>query len=183
MHNDLLTYQQYMINKYTAAALASSTRTLPGLIDSNGNPIVFNGTADEVRNTMEKLFTYTKERVVNGEVIVERVPLNIFNLLKPIPETFYNIRTNRTERTLLYVPRGRFAEKSDKNGDYINNDYVTSDLNSEQPKREYYDNSESFNKLKKNDRTFRLYEVLIEIMKEMQKNYQTTNRRFNYRLP
>jgi hypothetical protein len=36
---------------------------------------------------------------------------------------------------MLYVPKGRFAEKSDKGGTYMNTEYDHSDLNSEQPKR------------------------------------------------
>lgn len=47
-----------MINKYTNLAVSSPSRTIPGLNDSNGNPIVFNGTADEVKKVMTKLFSY-----------------------------------------------------------------------------------------------------------------------------
>jgi hypothetical protein len=33
LHNDLLTYRQYLINYYTNLAVSSPNRTIPGLID------------------------------------------------------------------------------------------------------------------------------------------------------
>ena len=106
---------------------------------------MFNGNPEDVRNVMSKLFTYTKERIDSqGNIVRTQEPLHIFSMLLPKKQTFFNIRTGRTENTMLYVPKGRFAEKSDKNGIYSNNNYDHSNPNSEQPKRSYYDNSEAF---------------------------------------
>jgi len=132
LHNDLLTYQEYLINKYTKIIFNSPTRTLPGLNDSSGNPIVFNGSINDVRNTVTKLFTYRKERTdKDGNIIITGEPLSIFSMLKPKKDSFFNTRTNRWERTFLQVPKGRFAEKHDNAGIYMNRDYDQSDLNSE----------------------------------------------------
>lgn len=192
LHNDLLTYREYLINSYANLAITNPSHTIPGLNDENGNPIVFNGTADQVKDVMSKLFSYKKERVRNdGTVEQVYVPLSVFTMLYPKKETFYNSRTGRTEKTMLYVPKGRFAEKSDKTGRYMNLEYNHSDLNSEQPKRNYtdnkgnrrYDNSKAWNEMTENKDVHNLYDILIEEMKNAQKNYQTSNRRFNYQLP
>lgn len=192
IHNDLLTYHEYMINKYTSLAVSSPSRTIPGLNDSNGNPIVFNGTADEVKKVMTKLFSYQKEVVdETGSTEIVWVPLSIFTIMLPRSDTFFNSRTNRVEKTMLYVPKGRFAEKSDESGAYMNSNYDHKDLNAEQPKVSYidengnnrYDNSKAYNDMTKDSAVFDLYNLLIEEMQNAQKNYRTKNRRFNYRLP
>lgn len=192
MHNDLLTYRDYMINKYTNLALASPSNTIPGLNDSNGNPIVFSGTPQEVREVMSKLFSYQKERVnSSGEVEVTWAPLSIFTMMLPKKDTFFNTRTGRTEKTMLYVPKGRFAEKSDKTGTYMNTAYNHHDLNAEQPRTDYidnkgnarYDNQKAYDEMTKDSAVKDLYDILIEEMQKAQQNYQTKNRRFNYRLP
>jgi hypothetical protein len=73
-----------MINKYTSMALASPNRTIPGFNDSNGNPIVFNGSQSDVRYIMSRLFTYTKERTdKDGNIIRTQEPLHIFTMLLP----------------------------------------------------------------------------------------------------
>ena len=92
---------------------------------------------------------------------------------------------------MLYVPKGRFAEKSDESGAYMNSNYDHKDLNAEQPKVSYidengnnrYDNSKAYNDMTKDSAVFDLYNLLIEEMQNAQKNYRTKNRRFNYRLP
>jgi hypothetical protein len=83
LHNDLLTYWQYMVNKYTNLAYNSPTRTILGLNDQNGNPIVFNGTIDEVREVIKKLFSYRKTKQSGSNLTVEYVPLTIFSMMKP----------------------------------------------------------------------------------------------------
>lgn len=192
MHNDLLTYRDYMINKYTNLALASPSHTIPGLQDSNGNPIVFNGTPQEVRDVMSKLFSYQKEHVnSSGEIEVTWAPLSIFTMMLPKKDIFFNTRAGRNEKTLLYVPKGRFAEKSDKTGTYMNTSYDHHDLNAEQPKINYidnkgnarYDNQKAYDEMTKDPAVKELYDILIEEMQKAQHNYQTKNRRFNYRLP
>ena len=188
MHNDLLTYQQYLVNKYTNLAYNSPTRTILGLNDQNGNPIIFNGTIDDVRQIIEKLFSYRKTKQSGSNLTVEYVPLTIFSMMKPKKDSFVNVKNGRTERTMLYVPRGRFAERFDKSGTYINRSYDKSNLNAEQPRKDYiqdgiarYDNSESFGKIKGDVKE--LYDKLIETMQLAQDAYSTQNRRFNYRLP
>ena len=184
LHNDLLTYQNYMINKYTNLALVSPSHTIPGLNDSNGNPIVFNGTPEEVIEVMSKLFSYRKENVNReGEVEIHWAPLSIFTMMVPKNTTFVNKKTGRTEKTMLYVPKGRFAEKSDRHGVYMNDQYNHHDLNAEQPKRDYYDNQEAYDAMTKDSAVKDLYDILIEEMQKAQHNYQAKNRRFNYRLP
>lgn len=184
LHNDLLTYQNYMINKYTNLALASPSHTIPGLNDSNGNPIVFNGTPEEVREVMSKLFSYRKENVNReGELEIHWAPLSIFTMMVPKNTTFINKKTGRTEKTMLYVPKGRFAEKSDRHNIYMNDQYNHHDLNAEQPKRDYYDNQEAYDAMTKDSAVKDLYDILIEEMQKAQHNYQTKNRRFNCRLP
>ena len=188
VHNDLLTYQQYLINKYTNDALNSPTRTILGLVDNNGNPIVFNGTADQVEYTMVKLFSYRRQTINDdGTITEDYVPLTIFSMMMPTEDSFYNIRTGKKERTLLQVPTGRFAERQDTHGTYINK----YDLNAEQPKVDYidpegrnrYDNSEAWKKITQDDSIKDLYDILIKTMQDAQNNYSTKNRRFNYRLP
>lgn len=183
-HNDLLTYQQYLINKYTSLAITSPTRTIPGLNDENGNPIIFNGNSEEIKRTMTYLFTYEKVSVDHaGYLIKKRVPLSIFSIMLPKNETFVNQKTGKTERTMLYIPTGRFTEKYDKYDMYINQSYDYSDMNAEQPKRSIYDNTEAYDKILSDTDVERLYNILIEEMQNAQLNYQSTNRRFNYRLP
>lgn len=192
IHNDLLTYQQYMINKYTTIAINSPSRTIPGLNDSNGNPIVFNGDIETVKRIMSKLFTYKKERIDKfGNIEIVEAPLTVFSMMIPRKDQFFNTKTGRKENTMLNVPTGRFAEKQDKRGIYMNRDYDHNDLNSEQPKIDYidsegnarYDNSEAYDNMSKDKEVLDLYNILIEEMQNAQQNYSTKNRRFNYRLP
>jgi hypothetical protein len=82
-------------------------------------------------------------------------------MMTPRNDSFYNMSTRRLERTILRVPTGRFAEKYDKGG-FINLDYDHKDPNSEQPKRQYYDNSEAFSKIKGPVKD--LYDILIDEM-------------------
>lgn len=192
LHNDLLTYRRYLINKYTNIAINSPNGTILGLNNHNGNPIVFTGTPDEIKETITKLFSYRKQRVSSdGTVTIEYVPLTVFSMMTPKHDSFMNNRTGRSELTILQVPRGRFAEKQDKHGKYMNRDYNHNDLNSEQPRLDYfdangnarYDNSQAFSKVMKDPATAELYDVLIDVMQDAQNNYSTQNRRFNYRLP
>jgi hypothetical protein len=164
-----------MINKYTNLALASPSHTIPGLNGPDGNPIVFNGAPQEVKETMSKLFSYQKEYVNrDGDIEITWVPLSIFTMMLPKSDVFFNTRTNRNEKTMLYVPKGRFAEKSDKTGTYMNEFYDHHDLNAEQPKIYYvdsngknrYDNYDAYSKMVNETEVKRLYEILIEEMQE-----------------
>jgi len=164
-----------MIITYTNLALSDPSRTIPGLNDPNGNPIVFNGTPQEVKEVMSKLFSYQKEYVnKDGDVEISWVPLSIFTMMLPKSDVFFNTRTNRNEKTMLYVPKGRFAEKSDKTGTYMNEFYDHQDLNAEQPRTDYvdsngknrYDNHTAYDEMEKEPEVKRLYEILIEEMQE-----------------
>ena len=92
--------------------------------------------------------------------------------MEPIPDTFNNLKTGRTEHTREYIPRGRFATKSDKWHNpvkYYNDSYDRNALIAEQPKRFddngdiLYDNSEAFGKIE--GETKQLYDDLIDVMK------------------
>ena len=182
-HRDLLTFMQYMVNKYTAIAMARPDRTIPGVIDENGNPIVFNGTLQEVKNAVSDLFTYSKEFFDEVDQVwkIKHVPLSIFQIMLPASDTFVNARTGKTDKTLLYVPKGRFVESCD-NGTYMNLEYDQNQHIAEQPKVEFYDNSVAYNKMRDDKEVSNLYDMLTEEMFNAQKHY-STDKQFNYKLP
>lgn len=180
-----MTWFDHMINKYTADIFNSQSRTKPGLYDpSTGNLVVFNGTADEVREQVYKLFTYVRT-VHNEDGTSERVrePLTIFSMMTPAKDTFFNEREGRVEYTMINVPTGRFSTKVDRFNKYMSKPDVY-DYNSpiqEQPKREYYDNSDAFNKVKGSAKD--LYDILTTVCENTQRLYKQNGSQFNYRLP
>lgn len=183
-HRDLVTFMQYMVNKYTALAMASSNRTIPGVFDDNGNLIVFNGTIQDVQNAVRELFTYSKEFFdeIDQEWKIKHVPLTVFQMMLPSSDTFQNARTGTVDKTILYVPKGRFVESCDKSGMYINKDYDQKQHIAEQPKVQFYDNSAKYNEMRSDQNVSDLYDVLVEEMIKAQQNY-STDKRFNYQLP
>ena len=188
-HDDLLTYFDYMVDKYTTKA--EQQGFIDNLIDDNGNNITFSGTRDQIRQQVEDLLTYTHRYFdKQGNLTEDKVPLSIFSIMEPIPDTFNNLKTGRVERTREYIPRGRFATKSDKWHNpvkYYNDLYDRNALIAEQPKRFdnngdiLYDNSEAFDKIK--GETKQLYDDLIDVMKQAQIDNGFDSNQFSYKLP
>lgn len=186
-HDDLLTYHEYIIREYTKEA--ETTGTIFGMVDLAGNPYTFSGTHDEIEEKVRELLTYTHRYTdSNGYLVEQQVPLSIFNVMYPKPDTFYNIRTKRKEKTIEYVPTGRFSTKADKwtnlSKRYIEDpaNYNYASLQAEQPKRQFYDNTEQYKKATSGE-TGILYNMLIEQMKDSQKDYNFGNPLFDYKLP
>lgn len=195
---DLLTYLDYMIDAYTT--YAEQHGYINGLVDDNGNLIKFSGTHDEIQDQVSDLFYYTHRYFdKQGTLVEEQRPVGIFSVMEPIPDKFNNLKTGRIESTKEYIPRGRFATKSDKwhnSIKYYDDQFDRNALIAEQPKRFdssgniLYDNTEAFNKLydKKNGQlvegaTKRLYNKLVETMTESQKDNGYESNQFDYRLP
>lgn len=188
-HDDLLTYFDYMVDKYTTEA--EQYGFINNLVDDNGNNITFFGTHDQIRQQVEDLLTYTHRYFdKQGNLTEDKVPLSIFSIMEPIPDTFNNLKTGRVERTREYIPRGRFATKSDKWHNpvkYYNDSYDRNALIAEQPKRFdnngdiLYDNSEAFGKIK--GETKQLYDDLIDVMKQAQIDNGFDSNQFSYKLP
>ena len=181
----LLTYRQYLINKYTNEAF--TTGMVNGLIDeSTGLPIDFSGmTVNDIRQQIITLMSY-KHRVFDedGNVKSEEYrPLSIFTILTPTKDTFFNKRTGKTEKTITFVGEGRFKESNSTFSTPLS-EFNPNEGVSEKPNKNFdngrYDNSEAFNKL--TDDVKELYNQLIKTMEEMQSIY-STNRKFNYKLP
>ena len=177
---NIMTFDQYMINKYYT--IAKKDGVIPGVVDQNGVLIDFNSKSDkEVYNIIYDMFTYTHNYVKNGQVYTDTRPLNIFNNLYPKKDTING------RPTVLRVPKGRFAEKHNRK--YFNQNYNKADTNSEQPKafddkgNKLYDNSEAYNKLVNDRKLYNLYDILIDKMKSSQSDFQSKNAIFNYQLP
>ena len=191
-HRDLLTFMQYLVNKYTAVALARPDRTIPGFVDETGNHIVFNGSQQDVKNAVTELFTYSKEFFdpTDDQWKIKHVPLTIFQMMLPASDTFVNIRTGKTEKTILYVPKGRFVESCDKTGIYMDRLYDNKEHIAEQPKVDFidengnarYDNESAYLKMMSDENVKNLYNTLIEEMINARKNY-TSDKNFDYKLP
>ena len=181
----LLTYRQYLINKYTNEAF--TTGMVNGLIDeSTGLPIDFSGmTVNDIRQQIITLLSY-KYRVFDEDGNVESEeyrPLSIFTMLTPTKDTFFNKRTGKTEKTITFIGEGRFKESNSTFSTPLN-EFNPNEGISEKPNKDFdngrYDNSETFNKLTGDVKE--LYDQLIKTMEEMQ-NIYSTNRKFNYKLP
>ena len=170
--NEILTWQSYIVNYYKDIAIRNGG-TIPGVEDEYGNPIIFYGSdmeiADQVRKTM---FTYEATWFdKKGVMHTELRPLPIFTMLMPIDKKY-----------IVNVPTSsRFTQPKDNI--FKNTDFVESEGISEQPKRQYYDNSEAYNKMAKNRTVKALYDDCIDCMKDMQKVMGFKNRTFNYKLP
>lgn len=184
---DLLTFYEYMVQKYTDEALSNGT--IAGLVDLQGNVYHFSGSRDEIESQVRELLSYTRRYTdAEGNLVEEQVPLTIFKVMYPRQDTFYNVRTGRTENTLEYVPTGRFSYKTDNWANtsvkYVEDpaNYDRTSLQAEQPKRQYYDNSEQYKKATSGE-TGKLYDMLIQQMKDSQQDYNFGNPIFDYNLP
>lgn len=181
----LMTYFDHMIYKYTSDIIASPTRTKEGLYDrTTGALIVFSGTDKDVRNAVTQLFTYRKViHDQDGTSTIIRQPLSIFQMMTPLHDTFKNYKTGLTEKTITNIPSGRFVTKTDKQSKYLTDPlyFDHSSQIQEQPKREYYDNSQAFNAVKGSAKD--LYDILVDVCEQTQQIYKQDKAQFNYRLP
>ena len=119
----------------------------------------------DIRTQIINLLSYRK-RIFHkdGSVTEEYAPLSIFSMLTPAKETFFNTRTGKTERTIVYLGEGRFKESystfSTSKLDFDPNEGV-----SEKPNATFdagrYDNSEAYNEVVKNSAVKNLYDKLI----------------------
>ena len=184
----LLTFRQYLINRYTDEALR--TGQVLGLIDeSTGTPIDFSGlTQTQIRSQISSLLSYKKTYWDEDGNIdrIENEPLTIFSILAPTKDKFFNKRTNREEPTIILVGDSRFKDSQS----FLDDDYYKANNKNNQsaeiPDINYnngrYDNLEAYNNVMKDNDVRELYELLIQTMQDMQSIY-STNKKFNYKLP
>lgn len=175
-----ITFLEYLQRKYF-----NDYKTLgiiPGLDESYYSH--FDTLSDEeIMLKIEELFTYTKIIYIGGSYEIKRFPSSIFTIMYPKKSSFYNEKTKRDENTIIYIPKGRFSNKKNKwFGTFVNEDFDLNDSNGIQPKREYYDNSEAFNKIKKY-KLERMYQLLTNAVAESAQRVAQGNSRYDYRLP
>lgn len=180
----LLTFRQYLINKYTNEAMTNGH--VAGLIDeSTGALIDFTGMSQQdVRRAIVSLLSYKViESYPDGSVVEKQYPLTIFQMTTPNKDTFFNKKTGKIENTITYVGERRFR---DSVSTFTNPAFNPNEGIAEKPNTLYdggrYDNSENFNKVTSDQSVHDLYDLLIKTMEEMQGIY-STNRKFNYKLP
>lgn len=181
---NLLTFRQYLINKYTNEAVRNGY--VQGLVDeSTGNLIDFSQmNTTQIRRSIVKLMSYRRKTFnKDGSVTEEYVPLSIFTMLTPKEKTFVNVKTGITENTIVYVGSNRFV---DVKSSFKDSKYKEKLGTAEQPDRLFdngrYDNTEAYNKVINDPALSNLYDACISTMQQMQ-GYYSTNKKFNYRLP
>ena len=180
-HRELMSFWDYLKGKYID--MAKMYGTIPGLVDNNGVPIPITGTDEEIAEKVEELLTYVDTRKNEfGEYIQEVKPLSIFSMIMPSVDVFKHPQTGRIIPTITQIPRGRFAEKSDRTGKYINRDFNKTDNHAEQPKRRFYDNSKAVQRLEE-DGLKEVYDECIKYMQESYKKHSPSTRRYDYQLP
>lgn len=180
-HRELMSFWDYLKGKYID--MAKMYGTIPGLVDNNGVPIPITGTDEEIAEKVEELLTYIDTRKNEfGEYIQEVKPLSIFSMIMPSVDVFKHPQTGRLTPTITQIPRGRFAEKSDRTGKYINVDFNKTDNHAEQPKRRFYDNSKAVQRLEE-DGLKEVYDECIKYMQESYKKHSPSTRRYDYQLP
>ena len=174
--NHLMTWYGFIINKYKEIA-DNNNGIIPGVEDEYGNPIIFSGTDSQVYDAIKnKLFSYEatwfdKKGMMHSEI----KPLPIFQILIP------------NDRSLITrVPVGKWSIKDSR---FTNHDFDNNQGISEQPKalddagNSLYDNSEAYRKVTENKEVYKLYNMMIDSMKRMQKVMGFSNRTFNYQMP
>lgn len=172
-----ITWADYVIEHYVQKAMTLGQ--IPGI-----DGIDFSSMSEtQIRNYFHKVF-YIEKIVTkkDGTIEIKENPLDIFYITFP-----------RGEFGTGYKAIGRFKSKSNKPGYdmYVNPDYDTSSVESEQPLaydpisgEQMYDNYAAFNKLgQPGDAVRDLYDVLIDEMKQAQQSINTHNVMFNYKLP
>lgn len=180
----LLTFRQWLINEYTNEAM--STGQVTGLIDeATGMPIDFSGlTSSQIRKLISELLSYRRHIVHDDGSVEERnEPLSIFTMLTPKTDSFFNKRTGKQEKTIVYLGERRFLDSvsSYKDTQFDPNGGVAEvpDINVDGGR---YDNSEAYQKMRSDKDVSDLYDLLIDTMSQSQQIY-STNRKFNYKVP
>ena len=180
----LLTFRQWLINEYTNEAM--STGQVTGLIDeATGMSIDFSGlTQSQIRKLISELLSYRRHIVHDDGSVEERnEPLSIFTMLTPKTDSFFNKRTGKQEKTIVYLGERRFLDSvsSYKDTQFDPNGGVAEvpDINVDGCR---YDNSEAYQKMRSDKDVSDLYDLLIDTMSQSQQIY-STNRKFNYKVP
>ena len=178
--DEAITFQEYLIEYYTQQAIANGA--IPGLQDNTGQIIDFSQMEeDDVREFFTSLFSIenTYQDGITGETKTQRSPLSIFQYLNPVGDIFFDEEGN-AERTLIYVPKGRFTKKDSA---FMNPNYDERQNIPEQPKRKYYDNAEAFNKMDDDADLRRLYNEMLNYMKSANEDMQLEEGHNKFRLP
>jgi hypothetical protein len=159
----LLTFRQYLINEYTNEAMQNGY--VEGLIDeSTGLPLDFSGlTAQEIRRHIVSLLSYRRRSFEEDGSVTETIePLSIFTMLTPKQDTFVNLRTGKTERTIVYLGERRFKDSSST---FLDTVYEQNKGVSEIPNAVFdngrYDNSEAYDNMRSDKTVADLYDKLI----------------------
>lgn len=183
---ELMSYRQYLINKFTNEAI--STGKIIGYQDEHGQEIPISGSEDDIRNFVESLFSYTThdEDPDTGQIYDRDIPLSIFSVSLPISDTFVNVKTGETEKTITTVPSERYSSKSGSST-YINYYYDPSKQSGEQINTQFdngrYDNSKEYNKIRKDKNLSELYDLIMEIMSEAYGQISSKSQTGNYLIP
>lgn len=174
---NIRTWYDYMIKKYYDKAITDGY--IRDFVDDNGVLIDFRSMSDiEIRDAIINFFSYND---VDGYTH----PLHMFSNIYPTQTSTMLARGKDGQVSVRgiidRVPIGRFAEKHDPL--FFNDQYNHTDHNSEQPMKQFYDNSEAWSKVEKDRNLHKLYNSLIEMMQQSQQDYGAKNAIFNYRLP
>lgn len=194
MYPNLMTYHEYLVNKYTNRAINDGY--IAGLIDitdpsydkddqSTWKEIDFRGWSDvQIREFFEQLFTYERSYFdKNGMPQTSIEPLSIFTYITPSVNSFKNSKTGQIEPTIVYNPTGRFSKKDDPSGIFVNNDYDTTRGEAVQPKFDEYKNDQYDELMKQDQEVIDLYNELINSMHKYYHMCTPDQNMYDYRLP
>lgn len=194
MSPNLMTYHEYLVNKYTNRAINDGY--IAGLIDitdpsydkddqSTWKEIDFRGWNDvQIREFFEQLFTYERSYFdKNGMPQTAIEPLSIFTYITPSVNSFKNSKTGQIEPTIVYNPTGRFSKKDDPSGTFVNNDYDTTRGEAVQPKFDEYKNDQYDELMKQDQEVIDLYNELINSMHKYYHMCTPDQNMYDYRLP
>lgn len=173
---NIRTWYDYMIKKYYDKAITDGC--IPDFVDDDGMVIDFRSISEiKIKDVIINFFSY-----IDADGYTH--PLHMFSNIYPTKTgtMFARGKNGLFERDIIdRVPIGRFAEKHDPL--FFNDQYDHADHNSEQPMKQFYDNSEAWSKVEKDRNLHKLYNSLIEMMQQSQQDYGAKNAIFNYRLP
>ena len=106
----------------------------------------------------------------------------MFSILYPTVDMFKHPQTGKLTPTVTEVPRGLYADKCDRTGDFINMNFDKSNNHAEQPKRRMYDNSEAMRKLEE-DGLKDIYDLCISTMQESHAKHSPRTSNYDLQLP
>ena len=179
---ELMTWYEYLKQYYIKEA--KRTGTLPGYYDDAGNQKPVTGTDDEIEAAVNDLLTYTDTYWDSSlqQYVSEVKPLTVFSILYPTVDMFKHPQTGKLTPTVTEVPRGLYADKCDRTGDFINMNFDKSNNHAEQPKRRMYDNSEAMRKLEE-DGLKDIYDLCISTMQESHAKHSPRTSNYDLQLP